>query len=119
MIALPVVIGFKEYLKYKVKKLNKEKREEEIDTKNQVFTEFEKLCENAPSIKMQLDAEILNLQKSGATPQQLGSLMWKKQIVDVVAMNPQIAKLVGSPLIQTGMKLLAKLPKSIGGIVGV
>lgn len=111
--------GIKEFFKYRTKVKKTQAKEEEIDTKNQIFTEFEKLCENAPSIKMQLDSEIANLRSKGATDNQLGSLIFKKQIVDLVAMNPNIAKMVGSPLIQTGMKILAKLPKSIGGIIGV
>lgn len=106
------------FWKDKIKHENQRKKESDNPT-NDIMKEIEDMIDNAPRIKNEVDAEIEKLKKNGVTDAQMGSLLFKKQLLDWAVMNPQLTKLIGKPLAKTGLKLMNKLPKYLEGLVDI
>ena len=94
-------------------KVNKNKQSEDLET------QMNDLIDNAPRIKLELDRQITDQRSKGVTDQQMQGLMVYKQIVDLAASNPQLAQIIGKPLVKGLVGIVAKIPKIIGGLTSL
>lgn len=95
------------------KKIDKNKPSQDLET------QLNDLIDNAPNIKAKLDGEIDAMKSKGVTPDQMSGMLMYKQIVDLAASNPQMAQIIGKPLVQGLVGIIAKIPKIIGGLTSI
>ena len=96
-----------------VKKENKNKASQDMET------QLNDIIDNAPRIKAEIDSQIEQQRAKGVTDQQMSGLMMYKQIVDLAASNPQLAQIIGKPLVKGLVGIVAKIPKIIGGLTSL
>ena len=68
----------------------------ETDIDNQM----DKLIDNAPTIRTELNTEIENQRSQGVTDEQMKGLLSKKQMIDFVVDNKEIINIIGKPIIK-------------------
>ena len=96
-----------------VKKENKNKASQDLET------QLNDIIDNAPNIKNKLDAEIDAMKAKGVTDQQMSGMLMYKQIVDLAASNPQLAQILGKPIVKSLVGIVGKIPKIIGGLTSI
>ncbi len=62
--------------------------------------QMDKLIDNAPQIRTELNTEIENQRAQGVTDEQMKGLLSKKQMIDFVVDNKEIINIVGKPIIK-------------------
>ena len=85
----------KEKFRSKARGTNLNKKGDE-DINNQM----DKLIDNAPTIRTELNTEIENQRSQGVTDEQMKSLLSKKQMIDFVVDNKEIINIIGKPIIK-------------------
>ena len=85
----------KEKFRSKARGTNLNKKGDE-DINNQM----DKLIDNAPTIRTELNTEIENQRSQGVTDEQMKGLLSKKQMIDFVVDNKEIINIIGKPIIK-------------------
>ncbi len=70
------------------------KGDEDIDN------QMNKLIDNAPQLRTELNTEIENQRDKGVTDEQMKGLLSKKQMIDFVVDNKEIINIIGKPIIK-------------------
>ena len=68
----------------------------ETDIDNQM----DKLIDNAPQIRTELNTQIENQREKGVSDEQMKGLLSKKQMIDFVVDNKEIINIIGKPIIK-------------------
>ena len=104
---------------YRKEKLKDEKKVNKNKDTQDMESQLNDLIDNAPRIKLESDRQIDQQRAAHVTDQQMQGLLMYKQIVDLAASNPQMAQIIGKPLIKGLVGIVAKIPKIIGGLTSL
>ena len=66
----------------------------------EIDNQMDKLIDNAPTIRTELNTEIENKRSQGVTDEQMKGLLSKKQMIDFVVDNKEIINIIGKPIIK-------------------
>lgn len=99
----------------------KEKIHKTQNNKKQTDNEMMNLINSAinnPNASLELvDKQIADLKLRGATQSELFGLEMKRKVIAFAAANPEISKTVLPGLVESGMKIVKRLPKILGGYI--
>ena len=96
---------------YKKETMQQAKRENKNKASQDMETQLNDIIDNAPRIKAEIDRQIQDQRSKGVSDQQMSGLLMYKQIVDLASSYPQLAQLVGKPLVKGLVGIIAKIPK--------
>lgn len=96
-----------------------EHKDKRSQTDKDLESQLNDLIDNAPRLKAELDRQIQDMRSKNVTDQQMSGLLFYKQIVDLAATNPQLAQIIGKPLVKGLVNIVAKIPKIIGGLTSL
>ena len=66
----------------------------------EIDNQMDKLIDNAPQLRTELNTEIENQRAQGVTDEQMKGLLSKKQMIDFVVDNKEIINIIGKPIIK-------------------
>lgn len=104
---------------YKKETMKQEKKESKHKVEQDLETQLNDIIDNAPNIKSKLDSEIEAMRQKGVTNDQMSGMLMYKQIVDLAASNPQLAQIIGKPIVKSLVGIVGKIPKIIGGLTSI
>lgn len=104
---------------YKKEVYKAEHKDKRAQTDKDLESQLNDLIDNAPRLKGELDRQIAEQKSKGVSDNQMSGLLMYKQIVDLAASNPQLAQIIGKPLVKGLVNVVAKIPKIIGGLTQI
>ncbi len=101
-IAFTVYIFFHKFSDVKKEKFRSKARAQNLGKKDEgdIDNQMNKLIDNAPELRTQLNTEIESQREKGVTDDQMKGLLSKKQMIDFVVDNKEIINIIGKPIIK-------------------
>ena len=107
-IAFTVYIFFHKFSDVIKEKFRSKARAQNLGKKGEgdIDNQMDKLIDNAPTIRTELNTEIENQRSQGVTDEQMKGLLSKKQMIDFVVDNKEIINIIGKPIIKKVLGLV-------------
>ena len=101
-IAFTVYVFFHKFSDVIKQKFQSNARQHNMGKKGdtEIDGQMDKLIDNAPQIRTELNTEIENQRSQGVTDEQMKGLLSKKQMIDFVVDNKEIINIIGKPIIK-------------------
>ena len=101
-IAFTVYVFFHKFSDVIKEKFRSKARAQNLGKKGdgEIDNQMDKLIDNAPEIKIQLDSEIAKQRELNVSDEQMKGLLSKKQMIDFVVDNKEIINIIGKPIIK-------------------
>ena len=101
-IAFTVYVFFHKFSDVIKQKFQSNARQHNMGKKGEtdIDNQMDKLIDNAPQIRTELNTEIENQRDKGVSDEQMKGLLSKKQMIDFVVDNKEIINIIGKPIIK-------------------